>query len=533
MAQTRTRGGMRNAERFSSIPPTRVPRSAFDRGYTHKTTMSSGFLVPLHHDEVLPGDTYNFTPSFFVRLSNKAALKPFMDGLHFDWQAFYCPTRLLWDNFVKMMGEKDDPADHNDYEVPQMVSTGYAENSLEDYFGLPISDSGFRHHTFLHRMYYLTWNEWYRDANLQDSLDVPTDDGPDLPSEYTLQRRGKRKDYISGALPFAQRGTPVEIPIGSTAPVVSTGTGVPLFDVGGTTAIALYGSAGNPSPAFMFGNVSTPGNASWNTTSLQADLSSATAATVQEIRSALAIQHVFERDARGGGRYREVVLNHFGVNTDDIRLMRPELLGTGSFPITPTPVAMTNNYPAGGEYVGDLGAFATGASAGRGFTKSFTEHGYILVLGSVRAELTWQRNIERSWLRKTRFDFFWPDLAHLGEQPIYRQEVYADGTGDETLGTGDWSVWGYTPRYEDYRSRLSRVTGEFRSDATAPLDVWHLAVDFNGSAPTLNSTFVQENPPVERIVAVTDSPQFLVDSHFRVTHVRPMPKFGTPGLMRF
>ena len=527
-----TRSGGRNSERFSSIPPTSVPRSAFDRGYTHKTTMDSGYLIPLHHDEILPGDTYNFQPDIFARLSNSAVARPYMDGLHFDWQAFYCPTRLLWDNFVKMMGEKEDPSDHNDYEVPQMVSTGYAENSFEDYLGLPITDSGFRHHCFLHRMYYLTWNEWYRDQNLQDSLDVPTDDGPDLPSEYTLQKRGKRKDYISGALPFAQRGTAVELPLGSTAPVVSTGGNVTFAnatDTADRTLQSLAAAGDQYTPSWTANANMYFGTA----TGLETDLSSATAATINEIRNALAIQHVFERDARGGGRYREVVLNHFGVNTDDIRLMRPELLATGSFPIVPTPVASTNEYAAGGNYLGELGAFATGSSSGRGFTKSFTEHGYILVLGSVRAELTWQRNIERSWLRKTRFDFYWPDLANLGEQPIYRQEVYADGTGVEADNTGDWSIWGYTPRYEDYRSRLSRVTGEFRSDAAAPLDVWHLAVDFNGSAPSLNSTFVQESPPVERIVAVTTEPQFLVDMKFNITHVRPMPKFGTPGMLRF
>ena len=529
--QTRSQG--RNSERFSSIPPTRVPRSAFDRGYTHKTTMDSGYLVPLHHDEVLPGDTYNFSPDIFVRLSNKAVLKPYMDGLHFDWQAFYCPTRLLWDNFVKMMGERENPDDHNNYEVPQMVSTGYAENSFEDYLGLPITDTGFRHHAFLHRMYYLTWNEWYRDANLQDSLAFPTDNGPDTGHGYILQKRGKRKDYISGALPFAQRGTPVELPLGSAAPVVATTTS-PNFSISG-------GTQNNPlrslsATGLRVGSTWSADNAALtfgDQTGLETDLSSATAATINEIRNALAIQHVFERDARGGGRYREVVLNHFGVNTDDIRLMRPELLATGSFSINPTPVATTNNYPAGGEYTGDLGAFATGASRGKGFTRSFSEHGYILVLGSVRAELTWQRNIERSWLRKTRFDFYWPDLANLGEQPIYRQEVYADGTGVEADNTGDWSIWGYTPRYEDYRSRLSRVTGEFRSDAAASLDVWHLAVDFADNAPELDEVFVQESPPVERLVAVTDAPQFLVDMRFNITHVRPMPKFGTPGMLRF
>ena len=531
--QTRTRTGQRNQERFSSIPPTRVPRSAFDRGYTHKTTMNAGYLIPLHHDEILPGDTYNFSPDFFVRLSNSAVQKPYMDGLHFDWQAFFCPARLLWDNFTKMMGEKEDPDDHNDYEVPQMISDGYSENSLEDYLGLPITETAFRHHCLLHRMYYLTWNEWYRDQNLQDSLTVPKDDGPDLPSEYTLQRRGKRKDYISGALPFAQRGTPVELPLGTSAPVVPDGLVVKLNEVGGTSNVnwQSFGGAGFQSSAAW---TAAPANIKFaNQTGLEVDLTSATAATINEIRNALAIQHVFERDARGGGRYREVVLNHFGVNTDDIRLMRPELLGTGSFTIDPHPVAQTVDDTTNNQPLGSLSAFAVGASNGRGFTKSFTEHGYILVLGSVRAELTWQRNVERSWLRKTRFDYYWPDLANLGEQPIYRQEVYCDGTGVEADNTGDWEVWGYTPRYEDYRSRLSRVTGEFRSDASEPLDVYHLAVDFNDSAPSLNSTFVQENPPIERIVAIQDKPQFLVDCKFNVTHVRPMPKFGTPGMLRF
>lgn len=531
---SRTRATQSPNARFETVGPTRVPRSAFDRSQTHKTTMDAGWLCPLWIDEALPGDTVTVRPTFFARLATP--LYPYMDGLHFDYQVFFVPNRLVWDNFVKMMGERTDPADHNDYTVPQMVSVAleYVEHTIHDYFGLPIGVAGISHSSLFHRAYALIYNEWYRDANLIDSVDFPTDDGPDVATEtwVTLQRRGKRKDYISGALPFAQRGTAVSLPLGTEAPIISSGSPIQFAE----------GSASGPERIMQ--SLSATGfqvPSAWPTGSTNlysadttgsgyvADLTAATAATINEIRLAISYQHLFERDARGGGRYREVVLSHFGVSTDDIRLMRPELIASGSMEIRPTPVADTTQ----DNDLGDLGAFAVGVGNGRQFTHSATEHGMYMLIGSVRADLTYQQRVDRMFSRETRFDYYWPDLAAIGEQVVRGREVWSNGVGDPDLETGDFMVWGYQPRYEEYRTRLSQVTGFFRSDSATSLDPWHLAIDFGFTRPSLNGTFINENPPVWRILASPADAEFLVDCYFKVTHVRPMPKFGTPGLVRF
>lgn len=533
MAQTRASSNP-NA-RFSTVGPTRVPRSAFDRSMSHKTTMDSGWLVPLWIDEALPGDTITVRPTILARLATP--LFPYMDGLKLDWQCFFVPNRLVWDNFVKMMGERVDPSDHNDYTVPQMTSIAleYVEHTIHDYFGLPIDNAGITHSSLFHRAYALIWNEWYRDANLQDSIDFPTDDGPDVATEswVTLQKRGKRKDYISGALPFAQRGTAVSLPLGSEAPVISSGNPVQFNETASGTGssyplISLSSTGFQTAPAWATGSQLL--FASSTDSGYVADLTSATAATINEIRLAISYQHLFERDARGGGRYRELILSHFGVHTDDIRLLRPELVATGSMDIRPTPVA---DQTGTNTDIGELAAFAMGVSTMRGFTHSATEHGMYMLLASVRAELTWQQRVDRMFSRETRYDFYWPDLALIGEQVVRGREVWSNGVGDPDLETGDFSVWGYQPRYEEYRTRVSQVSGYFRSDSGSSLDPWHLAIDFNGVRPSLNDTFIKENPPIQRIIASPGDAEFLIDAFFKVTHVRPMPKFGTPGLTRF
>lgn len=524
MARNRAPGN--NRERLSSIPPTRVPRSAFDRSYSVKTTLDVANLYPVHIDEALPGDTYSFRPSVVARLATP--LYPYYDGLYMDWQLFFVPSRLLWDNFTKMMGERVDPSDHNDYTMPQMVSDGYAEESLYDYMGLPTRGTGFSHTCLPMRAYYLIWNEWFRDANLQDSLAVPTDDGPDLPAEYTLQKRGKRKDYFTGALPFAQRGTAVSLPLGTTAPVESDG-GPMQFSATSGPSLNTWQSLTSTGSQFSAAWTATGEGLTYEA-GLQVDLENATAATINQIRQALAYQHLFERDARGGGRYREVILSHFGVQTDDIRLLRPEVVATGSFPINTYEIPVTAELT---KSVGDIGAQAKAVGVGRQAMHSTTEHGYYMCLFSVRAELTYQDGLERMWSRKTRFDFYWPDLANIGEQAVLSREIYTDGTGSESAATGDFSVWGYQPRYEEYRVRYSRVTGEFRSNNSASLDAWHLALDFDTTRPTLDDTFIVEQPPINRITIDDLGADLLCDFHFKVMHVRPMPKFGTPGLVRF
>lgn len=531
----RASGSGKNIPSFSTVPPARTPRSGFDRSYSHKTTIDSGLLYPVFHDEALPGDSFTVRPAFLARMSTP--IRPYMDGIKLDWQFWAVPYRIVWTNFVKMMGERTDPADHNDYTVPQMVAPGggHLIGSFSDYLGLPVLVAGITHSSLWHRAAALVYNEWYRDENLQDSVTVDLDDGPDDPADYPLRRRGKRKDYFSGALPFSQKGDPVLLPIGENAPVIATGDGVPSF-IGTMGAPVAYNmraeSAGNNMEISITAPAGTPTerDSVWDDTKLVADLSAQTSATINAMRVAVTLQHLLERDARGGSRYIEQNLAHFGIYSEDHRLQRPELLMTGSMDVNPMPVPNTSAF--GGE-IGQLGAFVAAANVGRSWTKSFHEHTLLLGFVSIRAELTYQRGIERMMSRKTRVDHYFPDLAHLGEQGILSQELYADATGSESAGTGDWSVFGYQPRYEEYRHRENKVTGEFRSVDPASLDVWHLALDFGVTRPLLNAAFIEENPPISRIVVLTGEPEFLLDCYYKVKCVRPMPKYATPGLLRF
>lgn len=553
MSQRTRAGGRKGSDRFSEISPPRVQRSTFDLTHTHKTTMDSGYLIPLLYEEMLPGDTIACSPEFFVRFASPLE-KPYMDGVRLDWQAFFVPNRLVWDNWVRMMGERTNPDDHNDYTVPQMPAPigggGHVEGTLADYFGIP-TRTQVAVSALPFRAYNLIYNEWYRDANLQDSVVLDTDDGPDSPTDYVLLRRGKRKDYVSGALPFQQRGEAVQLPLGDSAPLQgianvepSSANSAPVFRENisgpiGTLQVANSGTnVGNVDLVASGGTIFSGGTMFWQTAGLAvdnsqvyADLSSAVAANINDMRNAISLQHALERDARGGGRYREQVLVTFGVETDDIRLMRPQVLGVGSLPISPHQVPQTSE-TTGTSQLGDLAAFGVGAGGSRRFNYSATEHGMVLLLASVRADLTWQKFVDRRFTRESRFDFFHPDLALIGEQAVESREVWSDGTGDPALGTGDFSVWGYQPRWEEMRHRRSLVTGQFRSDYSGSLDVWHLALDF-ATRPELNDAFIQEDPPIERVIVLQDEPQFLVDVQFNIRMVRPMPMRSKPGLTRF
>lgn len=521
MPQTRAPG---RENPLQSNQPTRIPRSSFDRSYRHLTTIDAGILYPLHIDEVLPGDTLNLRPAFFVRMATP--LKPFMDGLWFEYQCFFVPYRQLWTNFVKMMGERDDPADNNDFTTPQMTppSGGHLVGSLSDYLTIPVQEDIDPHSSMFHRAYNHIYNTWYRDADLQDSVVVDMDNGPDTETDYVLLRRGKRKDYLTGARPFAQRGTAVTLPLGSAAPVV--------VSAGDTVAFGTAADGAQDFQVLSTGIAMSRKTGTWSatqdvtvTSGMEADLTSATAASINTIRTALATQHVLERDARGGGRYWEVIGNHFNVYPDHIQLQRPELLMTGSVSVNAVPVAQTGVSEVF-KPLGGLAAYVTASQVGRGFVKSFQEHGIIMLLGSVRAELTYQQGLNRMFSRLTRFDHYWPDFAHIGEQAVLSKEIFADGAA------ADQDVWGYQPRYEEYRHRDSVITGEFRSAFSGSLDVWHIALDF-ATRPVLNAAFIEENPPVIRLIATSTDAQFLCDSYFKIAHTRPMPRFATPGMTRF
>lgn len=498
--------------------------------------MNSGDLVPFFTDEILPGDQVTVQTAVYARMAT--ALKPYMDGIHIDWQFFFTPTRLVWDNFTKMMGERIDPADHNDYTVPQQTGpagSGYLSGSLSDYLGLPIEVPDQKHSALFHRCYSVIFDAWYRDENLTDSIKPDLGDGPDDPTDNVIQTRSKRKDYFTSALLTAQKGDPVSISLGGTAPVVSTGN---VIDWNLDNEPPINGpmhnkAVGNSEVFFTSGGANNSGDFSFGAdTGLEADLGAATAISINSMRQALGIQHLLERDSRGGTRYRETILSHWGIHTDDIRLRRPELLSTGTAMVNVHPVADTAGALSG--KVADLSAYATAASVGRGWTKSFTEHGILMGICSIRADLSYQQGMPRMFSRLTRYDHFWPDLAGLGEEVIRSREIFSDGTGDETLETGDWAVWGYQPRYESYRNRLSQISGVFRSADPLSLDIWHLAQDF-ATRPVLNDAFIKEDVPIARIVIVNDPivPEFLMDCFHKVRHTRHMPRFGVPGLTRF
>jgi hypothetical protein len=465
-------------------------------------------------DEALPGDTKKVDMTGFARLATP--VHPIMDNMYMSSFFFAVPLRLLWDNFQKFMGEQEDPGDSTDFLMPEISAPagGYTELSLEDYFGLPLGVAGLTHHAMFHRAMNLIWNEWFRDQNLQNSLTVPKGDGPDDPALYTLLRRGKRHDYFTSCLPWPQKGPAVELPLGSTAPVATDA------NVGGD--IGVFSTvAGNSRKMDASGaHVSLTSTAGSN--DLYADLSSATAATINAIREAFQVQKMYEKDARGGTRYTEIVRSHFGVVSPDARLQRPEYLGGSTSPVSVAPVAQTGESATTPQ--GNLAGIGTMQAMGHGFTKSFTEHCVIIGLVSVRADLTYQRGLNRMWSRSTRFDHYFPTLAHLGEQAVLKKEIWADG------GSGDDDVFGYQERWAEMRYKPSLITGRFRSTAAQSLDNWHLSEDFL-TRPALGSTFIEENPPVDRVIAVPAEPHFLWDSWFDYRDVRPLPVYGVPGQM--
>lgn len=539
---------------FSQIPKVQISRSVFDRSHGWKSTFDSGYLVPFLVDEVLPGDSYKVKFNFLARLSTPVV--PTMDNLFLDTFYFFVPYRLLWKHWEEFNGEQKYPGANTDYLVPQTTApadTGFEVGSLEDYFGLPTGVTGIKANELAARAYALIYNEWFRDENLQNPInlstfaDISTADGLDdvgmgdrgFVGQHKLLRRGKRHDYFTSALPWPQKGPGVEIGLAGTAQVKSTpytfsGSDWQRLAPTSDDTIRAFKASGStvhyvalpPSDLSSYDNVGLKIDPS--VFNLTADMSQTTSATINSLRQAFQIQRLYERDARGGTRYTEILRSHFGVVSPDSRLQRPEYLGGSESPVIINPVVQNSATGATGAATpqGNLAAFglASSTSAKHGFTKSFVEHGIIIGLLNVRADLTYQQGIPRMFSRRTRFDFYWPVLAHLGEQAILNKEIYAQGNDK------DDEVFGYQERYAEYRYFPSMITGKLRSTDPQSLDVWHLSQKFE-NLPTLSAQFIQDNPPVNRILAVQNEPQFIIDSYIDMKCARPMPVYGVPGLV--
>lgn len=510
---------------FAQVPRAEILRSSFDRSSGHKTTFDSGYLIPIFWDEALPGDTFSLNMSCFARLATP--LHPFMDNLFLNSFFFFVPLRLVWDNFNRFMGEQRNPTDSVDFLAPQMLSPvgGYAAGSIYDYFALPTAVANYAHSSFYLRAYNLVWNEWFRDQNLQNSVTVPLGDTNDPTNTYALLRRGKRHDYFTSALPWPQKGPGVDIPLGTTAPVVPLATpSGPIFSPANDAAASRNLQMTTTTAAGW--NVSNPTlqNAYWKTPNLQVDLTNATAATINQLRQAFQVQKLYERDARGGTRYTEIIRAHFNVVSPDARLQRPEYLGGGQSAVNLHQVAQTSSTADQETPLANLAAYGTTAFSGHGFSKSFTEHGVIIGMVSVRADLNYQQGLNKAWSRRTKLDYYWPALSMIGEQAVLNKEIFTQGTAADDL------VFGYQERYAEYRYKPSVITGQMRSNYAQSLDTWHLAQDF-ATLPALNAAFIEDRPPVERVIAVTTEPQFIFDSYFKLRCARPMPMYGIPGLI--
>lgn len=527
-----------NVHQFSMVPRADIPRSSFRRQSVLKTAFDSGYLVPIFLDEVLPGDSFNLNMTAFARLATP--LFPFMDNLKLETFFFFVPCRLVWDNWVRMQGEQDDPDDSIDYIVPSfpVEPSGFAVSSIFDYFGLPTAGqygafNSTRVSTLPLRAYNKIFNDWFRDQNLVDSVLVRRTDGSDGYSDFTLLRRAKRHDYFASCLPWTQKGNnPVTIPLAGSAPVKGIGwaagavpgaSGSTFRESGGDTAV--YG------PAMAMANVSmntTTSPANYYPT-IYADLTEATGATINQLRQSFQIQRMLERNARGGSRYTELNFSHFGVKSPDARLQRSEYLGGGSSDIIVNPIAQTSGTDVTGSTTpqGNLSGMATALARRHGFSQSFTEHGYIIGLANVRADLTYQQGVRKLWFRSTLYDFYRPVFANLGEQAVLNKEIYCDGD------TTDEEVFGYQERWAEYRHFPSMVTGLMRSTAANTIDAWHLAQRFS-AVPTLNQEFIEENPPVQRVVAVgaaAGGQEFIMDAFFDINTARAMPLYSVPGLI--
>jgi hypothetical protein len=522
---------------FAQEPVARIGRSQFDRSHGLKTTFDASYLYPILVDEVLPGDTFTMKLNGFARIFSPLDA-PVMDNITLETFFFFVPCRLLWQNWTYFQGEHDDMgAQDTDYTIPVigggMVSDhnggAYDDDSLAAHMGIPhgADSSQIDINALPFRAYNLIYNEWFRDQNLIDSISVLTGNGPDGATNYAIRRSAKKHDYFTSALPYLQKGDAEAVSIGTTAPVI--GIGVDSQTVDSSVSGTVYESDGGSRTyvdhwlGSTAGRVWIEGDAPTGAyPQIFADLSAATGVTINNLRQSVAIQRLLERDARGGTRYTEMIKAHFGVTSPDFRLQRPEFLGGGKSFINVTAVANTSDTSTVEQ--GELRGVGTGVVAGHGWAKSFTEHGYIIGLLRARGDITYFKGLDRMWSRSTRYDFYLPALANLGEQSIYGRELWvANNSTDDT-------VFGYQERWSEYRQKFSRVAGLFNPDATGSISYWHLAEDF-ASRPALNQIFIEDYTPMSRVITDTTGDDFIADLWFDYKCARPIPVHSIPSLM--
>lgn len=557
----------RNVESHFALNPTRIDmsRSTFDRSSSVKTSFNVGDIVPFFLEEVLPGDTFNVRTSKVVRM--QTLLTPMMDNVYLDSYYFFVPNRLVWNHWKEFNGENTESAwiPTTEYSVPQITapSAGWSVGTLADYFGLPTGVGGLSVSALPFRAYALVMNEWFRDQNLQDPLVVPVDDatvaGVNSGNFVTDVAKGglpyiaaKYHDYFTSCLPSPQKGPDVTLSVASQGnlPVVPLTDKVPASSVStnmmlqvasgsswndtGTNAYPLYvqrgqGPSGYGVRAYGDGvSVSTDAEKMAPANLWAINSGNAIVATINQLRMAFQIQKLYERDARGGTRYIEVLKSHFGVTSPDARLQRPEYLGGNRVPINVNQVIQQSGTGAGADTPqGTVVGMSQTTDSNHDFMKSFTEHGYIIGVMVARYDHTYQQGIERHWSRKTRFDYYWPVFANIGEQAVLNKEIFAQGTAKDN------EVFGYQEAWSDYRYKPNRVTGEMRSAYEQSLDVWHLADDY-ASLPSLSDSWIREDKnTVDRVLAVKSSvsDQLFADIYVSNRATRPMPMYSVPGLI--